>query len=95
MTDPKLIEDVARALREQMETWADDFTPSSVMRDKGLIWLEGWFDLSAALSPIIEERDRLRDALQKISAEYEGYLSHVDYRVRAKQWADEALGSKP
>ena len=36
------------ALKAQMEAQADDTTPSSIHRGKGLVWLEGWFDLSAA-----------------------------------------------
>jgi len=38
------------ALDQQMEWQSDDDTPSSVQRDKGLVWLEGWFDLPAALA---------------------------------------------
>ena len=43
------VEKVARALKAQMEEQMDDITPSSIQREKGLVWLEGWFDLKAAL----------------------------------------------
>jgi len=46
------VETVARALNSQMEAQADDLTPSSVQREKGLFWLEGWFDLKAAISAL-------------------------------------------
>ncbi len=48
-TDPDLCERVARALTEQMECQADDTTPSSIQRNKGMVWLEGWFDIPAAI----------------------------------------------
>lgn len=41
---------LVEALQAQMEEQSDDITPSSVQRDKGLVWLEGWFDISAALA---------------------------------------------
>jgi len=46
------VEAVARALNLQMEAQADDLTPSSVQREKGLFWLEGWFDLKAAIAAL-------------------------------------------
>ena len=42
------------ALKAQMEAQADDTTPSSIQREKGLVWLEGWFDMKAALRAIGE-----------------------------------------
>jgi hypothetical protein len=40
------------ALEKQMNAATDDdfHLPSSVHRDQGRVWLEGWFDLPAALS---------------------------------------------
>lgn len=42
---------VAKALAAQMDaqTDADCMVPSSIQRGKGLVWLEGWFDLAAAM----------------------------------------------
>lgn len=42
------------ALKAQMEAQDDDTTPSSIQREKGLVWLEGWFDMKAALRAIGE-----------------------------------------
>lgn len=45
-------EDTANRLQKALEAQMcdDDFNiPSSVQRDKGLVWLEGWFDVGAAL----------------------------------------------
>ena len=54
MTNPtqEQVEAVANVLRYQMDMQADDNTPSSIQRDNGLIWLEGWFDLSAAIAAL-------------------------------------------
>jgi hypothetical protein len=42
------IERVELALREQMEE-QDETLPSSIARERGLVWLEGWFDLERAI----------------------------------------------
>jgi hypothetical protein len=44
------VEAVALVLAAQMEAQSDDTTPSSMMRANGLVWLEGWFNLEAALA---------------------------------------------
>ena len=44
------VERVARALLAQLMEDQDEGLPSSVARDRGLVWLDGWFDLRAALS---------------------------------------------
>lgn len=44
------VERVAAELQSQMERRADDDTPTSICREKGLIWLEGWFDIPAAIN---------------------------------------------
>lgn len=47
------LERLAKAnLEAQMEAQADDTTPSSVQRDKGLVWLEGWFDLASMIEAL-------------------------------------------
>lgn len=46
------VERVERELDRQMDQQADDTTPSSIQRDKGLIWLEGWFDIPAAIAAL-------------------------------------------
>lgn len=38
----------------QMEAQADDTTPSSIHREQGRVWLEGWFDLNTALSNALD-----------------------------------------
>ncbi len=43
------------ALEAQMEAMDDETIPSSIHRDKGLVWLEGWFDLDAAIAAIMGE----------------------------------------
>ena len=47
---------VDEAMLKQMDEQADDNTPSSIQRDKGLVWLEGWFDLAAALRAPVERK---------------------------------------
>ncbi|NJC06548.1 hypothetical protein GGQ97_002341 [Sphingomonas kaistensis] len=42
------VEEVRAELERQMEG-QDETLPSSIARDRGLTWLEGWFDLPAAL----------------------------------------------
>ena len=49
---------IVKHLEAQMEAQADDTTPSSIQRAKGLVWLEGWFDLSAAVRSALKENDR-------------------------------------
>lgn len=48
-----VLEEAAASLRSnlllQMEERDDDDTPSSIQRGKGLVWLDGWFDLAAAI----------------------------------------------
>lgn len=44
------VAEVIRALETQMEDQADDTTPSSIHRQNGKIWLEGWFDFSQAIA---------------------------------------------
>ena len=39
----------------------DENLPSSIARERGLVWLEGWFDLSAALSAQKSEREEWQD----------------------------------
>jgi hypothetical protein len=51
-----MMEAIRKALEEQMEQQADDTTPSSIQRDKGLVWLEGWFDLSVVSQAAEAER---------------------------------------
>ena len=46
-------ERVKLALEAQMEAMDDETIPSSIQRDKGLVWLEGWFDLDAAIAAIL------------------------------------------
>ncbi len=45
-----MVERVARELAAQMEAQADDTTPSSIQREKGLIWFDGWLDLRAVIA---------------------------------------------
>lgn len=52
--DAGAVERVASELTRQMEELPenrDEHFPSSLARDRGLVWLEGWFDLRAALVP--------------------------------------------
>lgn len=57
----ELVERCYQELDRQMEAQADDTTPSSIQRQRGLVWLEGWFDL-AAIIPIVADWQRERDA---------------------------------
>ena len=41
--------EVREALERQMEA-QDEYLPSSIARERGLVWLDGWFDLGAALA---------------------------------------------
>jgi hypothetical protein len=41
--------EVYKALEQQMEV-QDEYLLSSLTRERGLVWLEGWFDLDAALA---------------------------------------------
>lgn len=50
------IEKVTRALLAQMEAQDDDMIPSSIQRGNGLVWLEGWFDLRAAIAALDKAR---------------------------------------
>ena len=43
------VERVAASLAQQMEE-QDEHLPSSLARERGLVWLDGWFDLRAALA---------------------------------------------
>ena len=49
--NPAMVERVAKNMKRQMEN-EDENTPSSIQRDKGLIWLEGWFDMEAVLRAV-------------------------------------------
>lgn len=58
------VERVAKVLTEQMEE-QDEHLPSSLARERGLVWLDGWFDLRAALAamqPRGEQQDWPADA---------------------------------
>ena len=44
------VAEAIRALETQMEDQADDTTPSSIHRQNGKVWLEGWFDFPKALA---------------------------------------------
>ena len=46
----KKVAEALRALETQMEDQADDTTPSSIHRQNGKVWLEGWFDFPKALA---------------------------------------------
>lgn len=67
-----LAELLAKALQAQMDAQDDDSfnLPSSIHREQGRIWLEGWFDLNAAIDnlPAIREQaddvERLKQALE-------------------------------
>ncbi len=48
------VERVREALEAQMEAQSDDTLPSSMHREAGRVWLEGWFDLRAALQALGE-----------------------------------------
>lgn len=54
-------EAIKNELIRQMEMQTEDMTPSSIQREKGLVWLEGWFDLDKAL-----QQDKLRDAAENL-----------------------------
>jgi hypothetical protein len=41
-------EKLREALEKQIEG-QDEMLPNSIARERGLVWLEGWFDLPAAL----------------------------------------------
>lgn len=56
----ELVERCREELKRQMEAQADDTTPSSIQRAKGLVWLDGWFDLTAII-PIVRA-DALEEA---------------------------------
>lgn len=49
--DPAMVERVVQNMKQQMEN-EDENTPSSIQRGKGLVWLEGWFDMAAVLRAI-------------------------------------------
>jgi hypothetical protein len=46
------VDALREALEKQMNEHDEEVQclPSSVLRERGLVWLEGWFDLAAALS---------------------------------------------
>lgn len=41
--------EVREALERQMEA-QDEYLPTSIARERGLVWLEGWFDIPGALN---------------------------------------------
>ncbi len=59
-----MIEKVARSLTDQMED-QDEALPSSIQRDKGLVWLEGWFDIKAAIQAMREPSDGMWEAAKQ------------------------------
>jgi hypothetical protein len=58
--------DAARALREQSDDEDMQDLPSSMCRKRGLVWIEGWFDLPAALALALERVAALETALTGI-----------------------------
>lgn len=52
-------EAIKNELIRQMEMQADDMTPSSIQREKGLVWLEGWFDLDGLVDAVRGELNSL------------------------------------
>ena len=70
-----LIEKIARTLEAQMETQADDTTPSSIHRQQGRVWLDGWFDLSAALTAIMGDGDGVQQCDREAAADL--YLDQI------------------
>jgi hypothetical protein len=83
MTEDQM-RDVVAALNAQMENDEVQQLPSSLCRERGLVWLEGWFDLSAALSelPKTGEGEGLHEAAAYLLQCLEGwdrpaYLEHA------------------
>jgi hypothetical protein len=73
----QLHDELQRVLISQMEAQADDDTPSSIQREKGLVWLEGWFYLPiiAATHPTDLTRE-LADTKARL-AEAERVLTRI------------------
>lgn len=69
------------ALLKQMDEQADDNTPSSIQRDRGLVWLEGWFDLAAALIEALLTADRENSELLEAAIEGQSYWQARAERV--------------
>lgn len=88
------VEAVARELLAQMEAQADDTAPSSLHRQEGRIWLEGWFDLAAAMptDTLREQRDELLAALVWLRAWWKPGSKHdTDEVKRGLDAADAAI----
>jgi hypothetical protein len=75
-TPEQRVEDAARAMEAQMEDEAVQTLPSSMCRERGLLWLEGWFDLAAALAPLEAENARLREATTQAVAMFRFYAAN-------------------
>lgn len=79
-------EAIKNELIRQMEMQADDTTPSSIQRDKGLTWLEGWFDLDSAYSHAPVPDDSLAARI--------GELGNQIHNLGCENQGNEALASR-
>ena len=82
--DDATVERVARNLNEQMEAEQDEYTPSSVQRERGLIWLSGWFDLRAALAAVKEAKAAALKSQAALVAELEATVAAQAAGVEAQ-----------
>ena len=91
---PDDVERVLAALQAQEEDETVQQLPSSMCRERGLVWLSGWFDLSAAISAIpIPATGELEKALRKAAARLRLASDGPEDKATIRKWSDEALAA--